>query len=124
MKTERQTARQTERKTEVQTFRQLDRQTNRQTVKHTGRQTGTISLSGQILDGILMLFGQQCRLENISQTGTWIEDEHFDAAGQTVRRTAGDKAPDQQMRQWSFMKDSQPHIFWQASRSGNSQLLL
>ena len=67
---------------------------------------------------ILVVYGQHCRLENISQTGHWVQSEKFSYAGKTVIREAGDKVPGSIMRTWRKLRQQHPQLF------ADSQILL
>ncbi|CAE7627376.1 unnamed protein product [Symbiodinium sp. CCMP2592] len=66
---------------------------------------------GVVMPTIIVTYGKHCRLENISQEGTWIKSECFQVGSQTVRRRAGQRVPGQVMRTWRKLRDTQPHLF-------------
>ncbi|CAE7232296.1 unnamed protein product [Symbiodinium sp. CCMP2592] len=66
---------------------------------------------GVVMPTILVTYGKHCRLENISQEGTWIKSECFQVGSQTVRRRAGQRVPGQVMRTWRKLRQTQPHLF-------------
>ena len=67
--------------------------------------------TGKVLPSVLLVYGTHCRLENISQTGHWVESESFEFQGQTVRREAGQKVPGVLMRQWRQLRQERPELF-------------
>ena len=54
---------------------------------------------GRVMPSILLVYGSHCRLENISESGHWLETEQYEYQGQTVRREAGQKVSGVLMRQ-------------------------
>ncbi|CAE7488170.1 unnamed protein product [Symbiodinium sp. CCMP2592] len=66
---------------------------------------------GVVMPTILVTYGKHCRLENISQEGTWIKSECFQVGSKTVRRRAGQRVPGQVMRTWRKLRQTQPHLF-------------
>ena len=67
--------------------------------------------TGKVLPSVLLVYGTHCRLENISQTGHWVESESFEFQGQTVRREAGQKVLGVLMRQWRQLREERPELF-------------
>ncbi|CAE7738226.1 unnamed protein product [Symbiodinium sp. CCMP2592] len=66
---------------------------------------------GVVMPTILVTYGKHCRLENISQEGTWIKSECFQVGSKTVRRRAGQRVLGQVMRTWRKLRATQPHLF-------------
>ena len=82
-----------------------------------GSQTGSQALfpcrqpEGQVRPTILVVYGTHCRLDNISQTGHWLEDEVFEYAGKTVVREKGQKASTLLMKNWRALRARKPELF-------------
>ena len=66
---------------------------------------------GRVQPAILVIYGTHARLENISQSGHWLQSEQFEYAGQTVRREQGKKAPGTILRQWRQLREARPELF-------------
>lgn len=64
-----------------------------------------------ILPSVLVVFGQHCRLENISPAGTWLSDEKFLAGQKLVERKAGEKVPGNVMKGWRALRQTNPELF-------------
>ncbi len=60
---------------------------------------------------MLLSHGVHCRLEQISPEGTWVADETFNFAGQTVTRKKGEKVPPGLMGEWRKLRQSAPELF-------------
>ena len=66
---------------------------------------------GLVSSSILVVYGQHCRLENISQKGCWLRDEEFYVKDRHVVRRAGDRVPGQIMKSWRKLRANQPELF-------------
>lgn len=66
---------------------------------------------GVVMPSILVVYGKHCRLENISQKGTWVKSEKFQLGSKTVRRHKGKPVPGSLMRTWRKLRASQPELF-------------
>ena len=66
---------------------------------------------GRVMPSILLVYGSHCRLENISESGHWLETEQYEYQGQTVRREAGQKVSGVLMRQWRQLRQERPELF-------------
>ena len=68
-------------------------------------------LANSPLPFVLLVYGSHCRLENISESGHWLETEQYECQGQTVRREAGQKVSGVLMRQWRQLRQERPELF-------------
>jgi hypothetical protein len=67
---------------------------------------------GQALDSILIVkCGSHCRLENISEDGTWLTSEEFVLDGKHVKREAGSKVHPGLMAPWRKLRKDMPRLF-------------
>ncbi|CAE7348037.1 unnamed protein product, partial [Symbiodinium microadriaticum] len=66
---------------------------------------------GAVMPTILVVYGKHCRLENISQAGTWIKSEKFQIGSKLVNRKAGKPVPGSLMRSWRKLRATQPELF-------------
>ena len=66
---------------------------------------------GFIKKTVLVVYGVHCRLENISQEGTWIEDERFWVNGVLIERKAGEAVPANIMQGWRKLRQECPDLF-------------
>jgi hypothetical protein len=72
---------------------------------------------GRALDSILIVkAASNCRLENISLTGEWIESEQFGVDGKLTTRKAGSKAHPKLMAAWRRLREQRPQLFSQRVR--------
>ena len=66
---------------------------------------------GVVRPSILVVYGQHCRLENISEAGRWVETERFVFAGEEIVREAGERAHPGLMRTWRKLRSERPDLF-------------
>ncbi|CAE7855117.1 unnamed protein product, partial [Symbiodinium necroappetens] len=66
---------------------------------------------GAVMPTILVVYGKHCRLENISQAGTWVKSEKFQIGSKLVKRKAGKPVPGSLMRSWRKLRATQPELF-------------
>ena len=66
---------------------------------------------GNQLPPILIVPGVHCRLNNISEAGTWVMDEIFQYGDQQIIRKAGDKVDATIMKRWRALRSASPDLF-------------
>ena len=66
---------------------------------------------GGVSGSILVVYGCHCRLENISETGTWIQTERFVVNDREIVREAGARVPGSVMKTWRKARRDHPHLF-------------
>ena len=65
------------------------------------------------MPGVLTSYGSHCRLENISEDGRWLSDEHFTVSGEAVIRKKDEKVHPSLMKEWRQLRKEQPELFSQ-----------
>ena len=65
---------------------------------------------GRLLETMVVLPGQYCRLNNLSSHGTFLEDEQFEVGGKLVTRKAGTSAKGL-MNSYVKIRSSHPQLF-------------
>ena len=72
------------------------------------------NLRGKVLPSVLIVHcTHRVRLENISESGHWLEGEHFWEDGKEVTRKAGEKVPAALMKSWRELRKKRPSMFRQ-----------
>ena len=79
---------------------------------------------GHIRPTIVVVFGQHCRLENISPDGRRLQSEQFTYQGVETVRKAGEAVGGTLMREWRKLRQSHPELFGESCLCGRSQPLL
>jgi len=65
---------------------------------------------GSVLPSILVVFGQHCRLENLSDSGHYLQTERYTIHGEEVVHEAGSSAANR-MVSWRALRQQSPEMF-------------